>query len=195
MNNNMKTNKNLFREVTKLILLLLFISFIGCKPQQIITEKTVTKIDSTSVSTLRNELQKKVVEVELLKTDLERTRDENTRLQSEASTHQINYDTDAPLKPDGTYPIASETKTESKSLYEKTVKEYEKKLSAYEKKTDSLTSTNTDLRTEVKVLTNENTELKSKETQTTGFNFRLFFIGVIVGMVFIVVLIVLTKIK
>ena len=191
----MKTNKNLFREVTKLILLLLFISFIGCKPQQIITEKTVTKIDSTSVLTLRNELQKKVVEVELLKTDLERTREENTRLQSEASTHQINYDTDAPLKPDGTYPIASETKTESKSLYEKTVKEYEKKLSAYEKKTDSLTSTNTDLRTEVKVLTNENTELKSKETQTTGFNFRLFFMGVIVGMVLIIILIVLTKIK
>lgn len=186
---------NQFRDLTKMILLLLIISFIGCKPQQIITEKTVTKVDSTSVSTLRNELQKKVVEVELLKTDLERTRDENTRLQSEASTHQINYDTDAPLKPDGTYPIASETKTESKSLYEKTVKEYEKKLSAYEKKTDSLTSTITDLKTEVKVLSNENTELKNKTTQTTGFNFRLFFIGVIVGMVFIVVLIVLTKIK
>ena len=179
----------------RLIFVLLILGFFGCKPQQIITEKTVTKIDSTSVLTLRNELQKKVVEVELLKTDLERKRDENTRLQSEASTHQINYDTDAPLKPDGTYPIASETKTESKSLYEKTVKEYEKKLSAYEKKTDSLISTITDLRTEVKVLTNENTELKSKETQTTGFNFRLFFIGVIVGMILIVVLIVLTKIK
>lgn len=179
----------------RLIFVLIVSGFIGCKPQQIITEKTVTKIDSTSVSTLRNELQKKVVEIELLKTDLERTRDENTRLQSEASTHQINYDTDAPLKPDGTYPIASETKTESKSLYEKTVKEYEKKLSAYERKTDSLTSTITDLRTDVKVLTNENTELKSKTTQTTGFNFRLFFIGVIVGMILIVVLIVLTKIK
>ena len=179
----------------RLIFVLLILGFFGCKPQQIITEKTVTKIDSTSVLTLRNELQKKVVEVELLKTDLERTREENTRLQSEASTHQINYDTDAPLKPDGTYPIASETKTESKSLYEKTVKEYEKKLSAHEKKTDSLTSTITDLRTDVKVLTNENTELKSKETQTTGFNFRLFFMGVIVGMILVIVLIVLTKIK
>ena len=102
------------------VVLLLFTTLlflVGCKPKQIITEKVVTKIDSTAVISLKNELHAKEIQVENLKTDFKRLSDENTRLMSEASTHTINYDTAAPVDPHtGKYPIASETISQTKSL-------------------------------------------------------------------------------
>jgi hypothetical protein len=166
---------------------------IGCKPKQIIQEKVVTKIDSSQVITLKDELQKKTIEVELLKTDLERTRDENIRLQSEVSSHVINYDTEAQIKPDGQYPKANETITQSKYIYERTIKELEVLKQQYSKKVDSLIIVNKNLQQSIELVTNENKSLSEKTTPTTGFNFRLFFIGVIVGILICFILWLLSK--
>lgn len=180
----------------KYLLVLILLLLIGCKPKQIIQERVVTKVDSTAVTSLKSELQKKTIELQVATTDLERARDEVIKLQSEVSQHEINYDTNAQVNPEtGNYPKASETITESKSLYEKTVKEYETLIIEYRREAESLTTKNSNLELTVETLKQENKDLKSKITPTAGFNFRLFFTGVLVGMAVVIILIVVIKIK
>lgn len=178
----------------KIIIFFILLSLVGCKPKQIIQERVVYKTDSAAVTSLRSELQKKTIELQVATTDLERTREEIIKLRSEVSQHEINYDTNAPLKPDGTYPIASETKTESKTEYEQTKKEYLKIIDELKKEVQEVTTKNINLDQEVKKITEENKELKSKTTPTTGFNFRLFGWGVLAGVV-LVILAVVIKIR
>ena len=87
-----------FRTAALFLLLFTTLLFlVGCKPKQIITEKVVATIDSSAVISLKNELHAKKIQIEVLKTDLERMRDENTRLQSEVSIHTLNYETTSPV--------------------------------------------------------------------------------------------------
>ncbi|MFA5540560.1 MAG: hypothetical protein WC984_02700 [Bacteroidales bacterium] len=173
------------------VVLLLFTTLlflVGCKPKQIITEKVVTKIDSTAVISLKNELHAKEIQVENLKTDFKRLSDENTRLMSESSSHTINYDTAAPVDPyTGKYPIASETITQSKSLLEKTIKEFEILKQEYNNEIYKLTQENQNLEYTLETLKEENHSLKEKITPTTCFNFKLFFAGMIFGIVLILI--------
>lgn len=172
--------------VLLLFTILLFLA--GCKPKQIITEKVVTIIDSSAVISLKNELHEKEIQVENLKTDFKHLRDENTRLMSEASSHTINYDTAATVDPHtGKYPIASETITQSKSLLEKTIKEFEILEQEYNNEIFKLTRENQNLDYTLEALKEENHSLKEKITPTTGFNFKLFFAGMIFGIVLILI--------
>lgn len=173
------------------VVLLLFTTLlflVGCKPKQIITEKVVTTIDSSAVISLKNELHEKEIQVENLKTDFKRLSDENTLLMSEASTHTVNYDTAAAVDPHtGKYPIASETITQSKSLLEKTIKEFEILQQEYNNEIYKLTRENQNLDYTLEALKEENHSLKEKITPTTGFNFKLFFAGMIFGVVLILI--------
>ena len=180
----------------KWMLLLAILSvFTGCKPQQIITEKVVTKVDSTAVNLLQSELKEKTIEVNNLKTDLERLREENIELRSEVSRHEINYDTEAPLKPDGSYPIRSEVRTISKTEYDQTIRDHEKATNELKAEIQREVEKNINLEQQVKTLTDENRDLKQKITPTTGFNFRLFGWGIIVGMILLVAGYFVIKIK
>ena len=38
------------------ILFIISVVFIGCKPKQIITEKVITKVDSIAITSMKNEL-------------------------------------------------------------------------------------------------------------------------------------------
>ena len=178
-----------FRTAALLLLLLATLLFlVGCKPKQIITEKVVTTIDSSAVISLKNELHAKEIQVENLQTDFKRLSDENTRLMSEASTHTVNYDTAAPVDPHtGKYPIASETITQSKSLLEKTIKEFEILEQEYNNEIFKLTRENQNLDYTLEALKEENHSLKEKITPTSGFNFKLFFAGMIFGIVLILI--------
>ena len=92
----------------KIIPILIILLLIGCKPKQIIQERTVYKVDSTAVTSLKSELQKKTIELQVATTDLERTREQNIKLQSDVSQHEINYDTNAQVDPQtGYYPDGS----------------------------------------------------------------------------------------
>ena len=173
------------------IVLLLFTTLlflVGCKPKQIITEKVVTTIDSSAVISLKNQLHAKEIQVENLQTDFKRLSDENTRLLSEASSHTISYDTTAPVDPHtGKYPIASETITQTKSLLEKTIKEFDILEQEYNNEIFKLTRENQNLDYTLEALKEENHSLKEKITPTTGFNFKLFFAGMIFGIVLILI--------
>lgn len=188
-----KTKEKIWFVILLLGLILFFAT--GCKPKEVLHIRTVTVIDSTEVLRLKSEVSKLTTENTTLKTDLERFREEVIKLRSEVSRHEINYNTNAPLKPDGTYPIASEVKTISKTEYERTVKEYEKTIEELNKKLETSENKTTNLEQTVEKLTEENIDLLNKTTPTTGFNFRLFFIGVATGIVLIIVLAVLIKIK
>lgn len=184
----MKTNRK--QIIWAIILTTAIITFLltGCKPKQIITEKVVTKVDSTAITSLKTELQKKTIEIEFLKTDLDRSRDEITRLASESSSHTINYDTDAPVNPQtGKYPVLQEIITNTKSQLDRTIKEMETLKQEYNMELNNLESEKSNLTLTVETLRQENSELKKKITPTTGFNFRLFGFGFFAGIIIAVV--------
>jgi predicted RNase H-like nuclease (RuvC/YqgF family) len=157
----------------------------GCKPKEILHVRTVTAIDSTAVLNLSSEVSKLTKENATLKTDLERFREEVIKLRSEVSKHEINYNTDAPLKPDGYYPIASEVKTISKTEYDRAIKEYEKVVGELKKEIQHQELVSTNLEQTVQKVAEENKDLKNKTTPTTGFNFKLFLLGMGAGIVLI----------
>ena len=178
-----------FRTAALLLLLFTTLLFlVGCKPKQIITEKVVTTIDSSAVISLKNELHAKEIQLENLKTNFKRLRDENSRLLSEASSHTINYDTAATVDPNtGKYPIANETITQSKSQIDKTISEFEILNQKYNNQINKLAQENQNLEYTLEALKEENISLKEKITPTTGFNFHLFFSGMIFGIVLILI--------
>ena len=155
----------------------------ACKPNQLITEKIVTKIDSTAVWNLEKELHKKELQITLLETDLKRAKDENINLSSEISKHEIHYDTTAPVDTvTGRPPVSAEIITISKSWMEKTIKEYETLIQQASTQNETLTTENTNLQLTVKTLINENRELKEKITAAGSTRPRLFSFGLIAGI-------------
>lgn len=180
----LETKQKIWCIILTLGLILFFAT--GCKPKEILHIRTATIIDSTEVLRLRSEVSTLITENKTLKTDLERLREENIKLRSEVSKHEINYNTDAPLKPDGYYPIASEVKTISKTEYEKTIKEHEKEIRELNKELQQTATKNINLEQTVEKLTEENKDLKSKTTPTTGFNFKLFLWGMVAGIILII---------
>lgn len=118
----------------------------SCAPKMIVRENVVTKVDSTLVISLKNELNQKSVEIEILRAELTQTRKENTVLKSEINAHIINYDTSKEPNADGKHPIQSETIINSKSTLEKHL--------------DELSVTNAELRKENTTLTNRVSNLE-----------------------------------
>ena len=180
----------------KIFPILAILLLIGCKPKQIIQERVVTKVDSVAVLSLQQQVSARNIVIEMMRSEIEATREENVRLQGEVSKHEINYDTEASVNPEtGKYPIASEVITESKTLLEKSIKEFEILKQEYRKEAEVLTQKNSNLELTIELLRDENRELKAKITPTTGFNFKLFLAGISTGMILIIVLGLFIKLK
>ncbi len=155
----------------------------ACKPNQLITEKVITRIDSTAVWNLEKELYKKELQITLLEIDLKRTKDENINLRNEVSKHEIHYDTTAPVDTaTGRPPVSVAIITISKSWMEKTIKEYENLIQQTSAENETLTTENTNLQLTVKTLVDENKELKEKTTAAGSAKSRLFSIGLMAGI-------------
>ncbi len=106
-----------------MFLLTALLFLVGCKTKHTISENTTIKVDSTALWNLNDSLYKKETLITNMQSDLQRLRDENLRLLNETSTHQISYDTSAPVNPQtGKPPITSEVITISKSTLEQTKK-------------------------------------------------------------------------
>jgi len=181
--------------ITTLFLLLLATLLLsaGCKTKHTISEKTITKTDSTAICTLNDSLFKKETQIANLQINLQRLREENARLSNKTSTHQISYDTSAPLNPQtGKPPVASESFTISKSTLEETKKEHETLFQTASLENESLNRQNLDLQLKVENLTNENKQLTGKTT-TSGFNTKIFFTGLFFGLVFSIVFVITVR--
>ena len=168
----------------------------GCKPKQIIQEKIITKVDSTAVYSLQEQILSKNISIEFLQRELNKSREENSKLQEFIYKYEIYYDTSLPVIPEtGKPPISAEITTESKRSLEKTIKELETVNLEYRKEVEALSVKNSNLELTVESLKEENKELESKITPTTGFNFKLFLAGISTGMILIIVLGLFIKLK
>ena len=189
-----KTKQVLWAILMILALVMYFAT--GCKPKEIITEKVVMKVDSTAITDLKRDITRKDSLAESLMAQLERTRDEITRLESETSSHTIIYDTTAQVIPEtGRYPILQEIITSTKSQLDKTIKEMELQRQEYNRELNHLEQDRSNLTLTVTELREENRDLKAKITPTTGFNFRLFFYGVATGIAVIIALLLFIRYK
>ena len=171
-----------------LLLLTVLLFLVGCKTKHTISEKTITKTDSTAIWNLNDSLYKKETQIAILKSDLQRLSDENLRLTNETSTHLISYDKSSPINPQtGKPPIASEMFTISKNTLEQTKKDYETLLQTVNIENESLTRQNRNLQLTVEKLINENKQL-SEKTNSTGLNLKLFLFGLVAGVILSVII-------
>ena len=174
------------------ILLLLLIAFIatGCKPAQIITERVT--VDSAAVLKLQTELQLKEKTIDVLTTDLKRVREENILLRSESSSHEINYDTGLPVIPEtGKPPVQSETITHSKYEYDRVVTENETLRKEFNREAELYETKITNLELTVEALTQENSELQTKDIPR--FHFKSFLWGMAAGIILLLALLLFIK--
>ena len=178
-----------FRTAALVLLLLTALFFlVGCKTKHTISEKTITKTDSTAIWNLNDSLYKKETQITILQSDLQRLSDENFRLLNETSMHQISYDTSAPVNPQtGKLPITSEVITISKSTLEQTKKEYETLLQTITIEYESLILQHRNLQLTFEKLINVNKQL-SEKTNSTGLNLKLFLFGLVAGVILSVII-------
>lgn len=182
------------RQTTLAILILLLIAFLaaGCKPQQLITEKVVTVEDSTTIARLTEEVAKRDKTIEVLTSDLERTREENILLRSESSSHRIEYDTDGQVNPEtGEYPKKGETITHSKHEYDRVITENETLKKEYRREVETLQDEITNLNLTVETLRQENSQLQTKEV--VKFHLKSFLYGIIAGAALLALLVFFIK--
>ena len=175
-----------------LTLLAMVLMFASCKPKQVIHDKYITIVDSTSIVTLKEVIAHQWGEIDRLKTTTERLREENITLLNETQQHEINYDTGG-IMTDGKYPISSETITTSKSILERTIKEQEDIIQEYKKEINSVTQRNSNLEYTTESLRNEVKELKSKTTP--AFHFKSFLAGIVVGFIIMIALLLFLKMR
>lgn len=176
------------------ILLIVLIAFFatGCKPKQIITERTVTKADSTAIWRLQMELSQSELQVSDLKLELNRAKSENTRLNSEIFRLETLYDTSKPIDPStGKPPVQSEITTITKSELERTIQEKETLIQEFRREVETLATKNSNLELEVKSLKQENSDLKTKTVPS--FNLKSFLWGVLAGAALLILLLLFLK--
>ena len=125
------------------ILLIGLIAFFatGCKPKEIITERVVTKADSTAIWKFQIENSQLRLENSSLELELNKTRSENTRLNSEIFRLETLYDTSKPIDSStGKPPVQSEITTITKSELERTIQEKETLIQEFRKEVETLTT-------------------------------------------------------
>jgi len=176
----------------KIIIILIAVAFVSCKPKQIINDRYITTVDSTSILTMKEVITHQWNEIDRLKTTTERLREENTTLLNETQQHEINYDTGGVIT-DGKYPISSEVITTSKSILERTIKEQENIILEYKKEINRVTLKNSNLEYITESLRNEAKELKSKTTP--AFHFKSFLAGIVVGFILLIGVLLFWRLK
>ena len=166
----------------------------GCKPKQIIQEKIITKVDSTAIFSLQEQILSKNISIEFLQRELNKSREENNKLQEFIYKYEVYYDTNLPvLVETGKPPISSEVITESKRFLENTIKELETINLEYRNEVNSLSLKNSNLELTVKALKEENRILKEKVIPTGGSKFSSFLWGIVIGAVLFLVVLILIK--
>ena len=176
--------------------IIIIILIVGCKPQEKIIERVVTKTDSTSITRLQEKIDYQEKIIASLKVSLESAREEIVNLQSETSRHEIIYDTDAAINPQtGQYPKQSEAFLYNKKNLDKSYQEYEKRMSEYNQEIRSNLKKITSLEDEVEMLKNENRQLITETKSSFGINVKACIVCFITGLILPTIYILRKRIK
>ena len=171
-----------FLAALRIAMVVLLLIVAGCKPQQVVTERVVTRTDSTAVRVLKDSLMKKEKQIAFLRTDLKRASEENIHIKSDSHRHEIHYDTSAP--PDsvtGKQPVASEIITHIRSRYEKVAGDEETRRDEWSGERESRVL---EQKSEVSAVDRQTDEDRLKEKKVSSRrNHTLFLAGVMVGLV------------
>lgn len=180
----------------KYIYILIVLLMIGCKPQEKIQERVITKMDSTALIKLQERINYQADVIGRLETSLAKVREEIFVLKSNSSLHDIKYDTNAQINPEtGQYPKASETISTNNQSLERESKEIDNITTKFDKEIKSKLEIIKELESEVEVLTDENKKLKSQIKPQAGFNFKLVLISFLIGFAIPVIFSLRNKIK
>ena len=88
---------------------------------------------------MQEQILSKNISIEFLQRELNKSREENSKLQEFIYKYEIYYDTSLPVIPEtGKPPISAEITTESKRSLEKTIKELETVNLEYRKEVEAL---------------------------------------------------------
>lgn len=173
----------------KILILSSLLLIYGCKPNQIITEKIYSQIDSSALSIYESEFFQKESLIASLQSDLNRFKEENINLKSEMSRLEIYYDTNAPIdnitrKP----PVSSEIITINNNWLQNSIKQNEILLKEAKNEIDNQNTKNSNLYLIIESLKEENKNIKAKTLSGSRFNGKMFFIGIVSGIVLCVIL-------
>jgi|SRR5690554_3752215 len=174
--------KQLFFKILVLIITLLIY---GCKPNQIVTEKIYSQIDSSAVTIYESEISQKEALIASLQSDLNRFKEESINMKSEMFRLEFYYDTNAPIDTiTKKRPISSEIITINNNWLQNSIKEKEILLKEANIENVSLTTKNKNLQLTVDAIKKENRFLKEKTDSFSRFNYKILSAGMIVGILF-----------
>lgn len=154
----------------------------GCKPGRVVTERIVTRTDSSAVWQLTDSLYQKERQIAFLQTELKRAGTENINFRSEARMHEIHYDTAAPVDTaTGKQPVLREIITATHSRYGRVTQEEETRHG--EASVAQAETTLAGRRQELAVdkQTREDRTIKEK-TAASRFPYKWLLVGVVVGL-------------
>lgn len=155
----------------------------GCKPGRVVTERIVTRTDSSAVQMLSDSLYRKEAQIAFLQADVKRARAENIRLRSETRRYEIQYDTTAPVDTvTGKQRVLREIITSTGIRYGKVTEEAEERHEEMFAARENFAVEDRNRVLTVDKQTREDRALKEKTT-TLRFNYKLFLAGVVAGMV------------
>lgn len=168
------------------ILILISLSLIfGCKPNQIVTEKIYSQIDSSAVTIYKNEISQKEALIASLQSDLNRFKEESLHMKSEMLKLEIYYDTNAPIDTiTKKLPVSSEIITINNNWLQNSIKEKEILLKEANIENVSLATKYKKLQLTVEAIKKEKRILKEKTDSFSCFNYKIFSAGIIVGILF-----------
>ena len=171
---------NLRVMIKKLLLVFLFVSIIGCKPSQVITEKVFIKTDSTAVLELKEDIEYKGNKIIMLESELKQIKEDVFNESNYQHKHEIFYDTNSTINSlTGKFPISSEIISENSSVVERKQREYLNQLENTNIEIAELLTKNSELKQTVERLLDEkrSVETKVKRVLRVGW----WVLGLVVG--------------
>ena len=141
-----------------------FVSLIGCKPAQVVTERVLIKSDSTAVLELKEETEFKGNKIMMLESELKQIKEDVFNESNYQHKHEIFYDTTSIIDSlTGKFPISSEIIFENSFIVERKQREYLNQLENTNIEIAELITINSDLKQTVERLQDEKRSVETKE--------------------------------
>ena len=165
------------------LLVFLFVSIIGCKPSQVITEKVFIKTDSTAVLELKEDIEYKGNKIIMLESELKQIKEDVFNESNYQHKHEIFYDTNSTINSlTGKFPISSEIISENSSVVERKQKEFLNQLENTNIEIAELLTKNSELKQTVERLLDEkrSVETKAKRVLRVGWWLVCLVVGFVI---------------